>query len=162
MKSKGDMHDVIHKHYTECSVRLMKRLYFRAGDVWSAEDVLQESYARALKYWGSFNGDNFEKWFNTIMNNSLREFKNMEKGYSAIEYDDELGEGTACPQYHARVMAQVYELIDTKSLVQIEVLTLYFQQEYTARDISHVTEYSYSQIHQIIQRFRNELKDLYG
>ena len=153
---------MIDEHYRANYGRLIKRFTFRAGTVWSAEDVVQEAYTKAIKYYRSFNGDNFDKWFSTILNNCLREFKNEEKGYSSVEYEDEEGEGVACSLYPARVMAEIYELIETKSLVQIEVLMLYFHQEYTAKDISLLTTHTYSQTHQIIQRFRNELKDLYG
>lgn len=152
---------IIEKFFKENHQRIVKRMTFRVGDQWGAEDVVQEAYARALKFHKSFNGDNFERWFNTVLNNSLRDFKRIEKGFTAAEYDDEEGEGIACAFYPSRIMAQIYELIETKSLVQIEVLMLYFHQEYTAKDISCITPYSYSQIHQIIQRFRNELKDLY-
>jgi DNA-directed RNA polymerase specialized sigma24 family protein len=58
-------------------------------------------------------------------------------------------------------MREVFELIDTKSEAQKEVLNLYFHQEYSAIDISRITHINYSTAHQIIQRFRNELKELY-
>lgn len=133
---------------------------WRAGTIEAAEDVIQESYYRALKYAHSFNGEDFGKWFNTIMNNCLREHKNAEKGYSPIEADAE-EESYECPSYVRHVMKDVFDLIHTKSEVQIEILMLYFKQEYTAKSISEITEHSYAQTHQIIQRFKNELKELY-
>ena len=58
-------------------------------------------------------------------------------------------------------MKEIFELINTKSEVQIEILNMYFKQEFSAKDIAAITEHSYSKTHQIIQRFRNELKELY-
>jgi predicted DNA-binding protein YlxM (UPF0122 family) len=55
----------------------------------------------------------------------------------------------------------VFELITTKSLMQQEILTLFFEQDYKPIDISRCTQHSYSKCHQIIRRFRQELKDLY-
>jgi len=153
---------MIEKHFRDNRQRLVKRMSYRAGSPAAAEDIVQESYYRALKYHRSFDGKNFDNWFSTILNNTLKEYKNSEKGYSAAEYEEDEGDGTPCQMYPSRVMVQIFELIETKSLVQIEVLMLYFHQEYTAKDISVITSHTYSQVHQIILRFRNELKDLYG
>jgi RNA polymerase sigma factor (sigma-70 family) len=140
----------------------MKKMTFRAGTEWDAEDVIQESYARALKYYKSFDGSNFDRWFNTILNNTLREHKNNEKGLVTTSFEEEEMGGTPCTYLPDRVVDEIYTLIDTKSNVQIEVLTMYFRHGYSAKDISCITEYSYAATHQIIQRFRNELKELYG
>lgn len=152
---------LIEKHYKDNRQQLMKRMTFRAGTPEGAEDIIQEAYYRALKYQNSFNGVHFGKWFSTILNNCLKEYKNLENGYSLEEFDEELAEGLSCRSYPEHVMREVFELIETKSEVQKEVLGLFFKQEYSAMDISRITDYSYAQCHQIIQRFRNELKELY-
>lgn len=134
---------------------------FRAGTEWDAEDIVQEAYARAIQYQDSFDGSNLDRWITTILNNSLREFKNTEKGFATATFDEELMDGVDCSHYPDTVMREIYDLISTKSVAQKEVLNLYFKQEYSAKDISRITDYSYSTAHQIIQRFRNELKELY-
>ncbi len=151
----------IEEHYQANKQKLTKKVAFRVGTPEDGEDVVQEAYYRAIRYQRSFDGTNFDRWFSTILNNTLREHKNTSKGFSTTDFDEEEMEGTPCILYPSAVMAQVYELIDTKSPLQIEILMLYFHQEYTARDISHILPYPYKQIHQIIQRFRNELKELY-
>lgn len=150
----------IEEHYVANHERLVKRLFRRAGTIQSAEDIVQETYYRALKYHKSFNGGEMDRWISTILNNCLREYKNQEKGYSPVEYDAE-EESYECPSYVRHVMADVYDLIHTKSAIQIEVLMLYFKQEYNAKSISEITLYSYARCHQIIQRFRDELRELY-
>lgn len=158
------MNEVIQQHYVDNYRRLMKRMTFRAGTEWDAEDVIQESYARALKYFKSFDGKkyNLNQWFMTILNNTLRDHKNSEKGFAATTFEEEEMSGTPCTYFPDRIGDEISELIATKSLIQIEVLNLYFKQGYSAKDISCITDYSYSTTHQIIQRFRNELKELYG
>ena len=151
----------IEQHYINNRQKLVKRMSFRAGSPENGEDVVQEAYERALKYHRSFDGTNLDRWISTILNNALREFKNNEKGYSNAVYDEEEGEGVSCSNYSGHVMAQVYQKIDNLKPIPREILMLYFHQEYTATDISRITEYSYAQIHQIIQRFRNELKEDY-
>lgn len=158
------MNDLIEQHYLNNYRRLMKTFTFRAGTEWDAEDVIQEAYARALKYYKSFTGkpEEFNKWFYTIINNTLKEYKNIEKGVAAESFEEEEADGIPCSYVHDRIMGEVYALIDTKSVVQIEVLTLHFKQGFSAKDISYITDVSYSAARQIILRFRNELKDLYG
>lgn len=154
--------EVIKKHYEDNYRRLMKRMSFRAGTEWDAEDVVQEAYARALKYFKSYDGKTLDQWFSTILNNTLRDHKNSEKGFAATSFEEEESEGIPCSYYPDRIVGEIYELIDTKSVIQIEVLTMHFKHGYSAKDISSITDYSYAATHQIIQRFRNELKELYG
>lgn len=156
----------IKTHYCANRQRLVKRLSFRAGTAEAAEDVVQEAYYRALKYRRSFSGnwedeEAVDKWFATILNNSLREYKNIERGHPQVEYVDDSEDGEDFSDIPVHVMRDVYELIDTKTPVQQEVLRLFFHQDYSAKDIAAITEYSYTTCHQIIQRFRNELKELY-
>lgn len=156
------MMEIIEQHYRNNHRKLLKRMMFRAGTEWDGADVVQEAYCRALKYIKSFDGSNFDRWFNTILNNTLREYKNTEKGFSTTTFEEEEMGGTACHYMSDRVIGEINDLIKTKSVVQIEVLDLYFKHGFTAKDISTVTGHSYANSHQIIQRFRNELKDLYG
>jgi RNA polymerase sigma factor (sigma-70 family) len=152
----------IEAHYLENRSKFVKRMYFRAGSIENAEDIVQEAYERALRYNKSYTGENYDRWFNTVLNNCLRDFKNDESGYSADVFDEEEAEGRMCPSYPNHVMREVFELIATKSLVQQEILTYFFKHEYSPVDISRITDYSYSNCHQIIRRFRQELKELYG
>lgn len=151
----------IQEHYVANRFKLVKRMTFRAGTQWDAEDIVQQAYEYALRYYKPDVVKDINPWMSTILNNALREFKNSEKGVTTSSFEEEEFEGTPCTHYPSRVMAEIHELISTKSVLQIEVLNLYIRQEYTARDISRITPYSYAVCHQIIQRFRNELKELY-
>ena len=138
----------------------IKRMTFRSGTVWDAEDIVQEAFARALKYAKSLEPERLGNWFNTILNNTFHDHMNEARGYS--QEDDELEEeSVSCVGYPSRVMKEIYELIGTKSEVQMEVLNLHIFEDYSASDIAKISPYSYAQVHQIITRFRNELKTLY-
>ena len=139
----------------------VKRYTFKTGSHADAEDIVQEAYCRALRYRHSFHGDGFDKWFSTILNNCFFDFKNQQGDITGEEYDESSIEGLGCPLYSDQIMREIFELIATKSLMQQEVLTLFFEMDYTPVDISRCTPHSYSNCHQIIRRFRQELKDLY-
>ena len=155
-------YEEVEKHYRENAARLAKKMSWRAGSIEGGEDVIQEAYYRALKYIHGFRGEDFGPWLNTIINNSLREYKNAEKGYSVVSEEEIEEESYECPSYYQHIMRDVLALIETKSDVQREVLGLYFKQQYNPKAISQITNVRYKACHQIIQRFRNELKELYG
>jgi RNA polymerase sigma factor (sigma-70 family) len=127
-----------------------------------AEDVVQTAYERAIRYKEATNARIFDAWFSTVLNNCLRDAQNEEKGYSYQEEGEETTEDVSCPHYPTRIMKEIFELIDTKSVIQQEVLGLYFKKQYTNIDISDTTAHSRGNIRQIISRFRQELKELYG
>lgn len=151
---------LITKHFHETRPRIIKRLTFQAGTVEAAEDIVQEAYYRALKYFNSYDGRAFDNWFSRIVYACLIDYKNAEKG---LVYDEEPEEELIdCPAYPSYLMKEIYELIDTKSEVQIAVLSMHFKHGYSAKDVAMVTEWSYAQCHKIISRFREELRQLYA
>src|SRR6267154_1242772 len=79
--------ELIEEHFIQHKDTLVKKMVRRAGTEWAAQDIVGETYLRAIKYSKSFSGDDIAKWINTIYNNCLREWKNQEKGYSNV--DDE-------------------------------------------------------------------------
>lgn len=152
---------IVLNHYNANRFALVKRMSFRAGDY--AEDVVQETYTRALKYINSYDDKYpFDVWLKRILNNCLKEQKNLEKGFAALPFEEEEQDGTGCNQFSEQVVAEIYELIATKSVVSMEVLTYHFQQGYTAKEISEICDHSYANCHKIVSRFRQELKELYG
>ena len=153
----------IEKYYREHYAKFVKRLSFRMGSVWAAEDVVQTAFERAIRYRHSCDPERFGQWFNLVLQNATRHYFNEENGHNQIPegFEEEDGSG-GCPHYQEQLMREIYELIETKSLVQIEVLMLHFKHGYSAIDISRVTPYTYVKCHKIISRFRFELRDLYG
>jgi RNA polymerase sigma factor (sigma-70 family) len=152
---------VIENHFKENYGRIVKRMSFRAGTVWDGEDVVMEAYARAMLYYRAFDGTNFDKWFSTILRNCLREHRYGPRDVDVVEFNEEEVEGSSCNSYNGRTMVRIYEEIQKRPAVQSEILMLYFHQEYTATDISRMTDYKYGQIHQTILRFKNEIREKY-
>lgn len=152
---------LIEEHYLKQRRVLVKRMSFRCGDY--AEDVVQEAYARAIKYFSSYKPEySFDNWFGRILNNCLKEHKNAEKGYTALTFEEEEVDGVPCNRFAESVVKEINELIDTKSVVSMDVLRYHFQQGYSAKEVSEISEYSYANCHKIINRFRQELRELYG
>mgnify|MGYP000954817736 FL=1 len=152
----------IEQHYLDNHKRLIKKIARRVGTIWAAEDVVHDAYERAIRYRRACKEDMFGQWFSQILNNSVRSWQASERGHYGPEVDEEeVAETITCPLYPERIMKEVYELIDTKSDIQIEVLSYYFRHELAVTDIADLTTYPYKRVHQIVLRFRNELKELY-
>ena len=151
----------IEEYYLANRQKFVKKLTFRTGSEADAEDVVQEAFTRALKYAPRTNIEHFGKWFSLVLTNTLRDHMNASKGFSFVEEEDMPEQGVDCNGYPRRITQEIRELVRSKSPVQVEVLELHINDEYTAKEISEVTPYSLAQVHQIILRFRKELTDLY-
>ncbi len=148
--------DPLEAHYRANRFKLVKRMSFRAGDY--ADDVVQEAYARAIKYFSSYKPEySLDAWFSRI-----KEHKNSEKGFASMSFEEEEQDGIPCNRFAESVVKEIHELIGTKSVVSMEVLSYHFRFGYSAKEIQEITEYSYANCHQIISRFRQELRELYG
>ncbi len=71
------------KRYVNMMSRILR--HDRAG----GEDVVQEAFCRALKFYGSYDErrGKLETWFNTILFNSLRDNQRASKGSGQEESD---------------------------------------------------------------------------
>lgn len=143
--------------------RFVKRMKNRAGNLHAAEDIVQEAFARALRYQDSYDPTfPFEGWFNRILNNSLKNYKNMEKGHSCEEFDEEELDGTDCRMMNQNLWKCVQEEIAQYDDEHYEILSLYFEHQYQPRDICKVVDMKYKTVETFLQRFKNMIKDKYG
>ncbi len=155
--------EALEQYYIAERPRLIKLFTFRTGgSEAAAEDIVQEAFARALKYLDNWNNtEPFGKWFSKILKNALFDYLAEERNYGTVDKEDEEEEGYDCPAFNDQMRREINEVIDTKSLVQIEVLRLYFNKGYAAKDVAAITDHSYAMCHQIIQRFKRELIEMY-
>lgn len=154
--------DVIEEHYKANYNKLITRLQHSAGSVHAAEDIIHDAYERAIRYASSYSGDRFEGWFYTILRNALRDYKRQERGHiDSFEMDEYNHIGAYCLGYSNKVWEELGELISKKSPEHAEVLTLYFYQGYSYKDISKVTNNTYFNAYRIVERFKEELVKRY-
>jgi RNA polymerase sigma factor (sigma-70 family) len=141
----------------------VKRMNRRAGSKEAAEDVVQTAFLRALQYQDSYDPKfPLENWFNRILNNSLRHYKNVERGNASEEFNEEHFDGTDCPGYSKQLVRQIRDMIDTYEGAHLEVLTLYFDHQYRPRDICKVVDLRYKNVETILQRFKTNVKETCG
>lgn len=156
----------IETYYTDNYNTFCKRFVGRAGSYENAEDIIQEAFARALKYSDSFDSSKreFGSWFNTICTNALRDFKNTEKMQGMSISFDETGPELLPEPFNTEklvVKKEIHKRIMQKEESTRTVLDLYLYKGYMPSDIVAVTEHPRGTILSIIARFTREMKDWY-
>lgn len=154
--------DVLTKFYLDTQRELHKRVSNRAGGAYNAEDVVQEAFARALKYWDTYDPNNKElgAWFNTILNNTLKDFKRGELMYGmCIEFDENLYKGTELSLTNHHMVGKVKQLIEDKRDHTREILSLYYLKGYKPQDIEQILDVSNKSIRMAVWRFKDEVKE---
>ncbi len=153
----------IEEHYRVNRNRIVKRYTKFAGTKEAAEDIVQEAYYRALRYKDSYNSDSkFETWFSRILKNVLNHYKNVEKGGSYEEFDEEVVEGIEFCGYNRVLLEQIRNEIFSYGDDSQEVLSLYFKWGYSPREISQIVDMKYKAIEQSIYRFKVSIREKYG
>lgn len=166
---------MIEEHYRERRDNLVKIFANRAGGDYNAEDVVQIAFERALRYKSSFRPDvqEFGAWFNTIINNSLRDFKMDERrmgmgGAKDVVFGGrcELEEGTTLSTeldgMSRDTIALIKKDIESKDMPVRQALFLYLFRQYKPREIAKVLDMSNGSIRQAVMRFKAEVSAKYG
>ncbi|MNZ37627.1 RNA polymerase sigma factor YlaC [compost metagenome] len=160
-----ERNDVIEDYFRKEYRTLCKRVYRRAGTMENAEDVVQEAFARALKYYPAFDnsGKEFGAWFSTILNNSLNSFTRAEMNYGMCEeLDEDHIEGEPMSEVEENMLAKVNELIDKKPPHIAEMLRLYFLNGYKPKEIAEILEVKDINIRMTVMRFKEDMREQLG
>jgi len=145
--------------------KFVKKIGGRIGSRHNAEDVVQEAFCRALKYKDAFNPEHKElgAWFNTILNNCLKDFKREERnGKPMQEYKEEEIVGHSQPTDNQNLIDKLEEEIGAKEGKTRDVLFLYFIRQYRPKDIRHIIDMKVKCIKTIAWRFKVEMNGKYG
>ena len=150
---------IIQQHYEANFDRLVKTYSFRSGTQWDAEDIVQEAYANALKYFHSFDGTDFNKWFSGIIRNTFKDYMRKAQGFSTEEFEEEEFFADNLP---SEMNDEITKMIDAKKGDSYVVLKHWFVDDLKPKDIALVTGITPVNCRVIIKRFRDDLKLVYS
>ena len=154
--------ELISEHYQMHYGSLIKFFSYRHnGNEQDAEDIVQEAYARALKYFDSYDAENskFTTWFGKIIVNCERDLVRAKlRNGSTEEFDEELYD----PVFEDHALRQDFMNlrghIDRCKQDVREVLTLYYIYQYSLSDIASLLPmFKYKQIDNMVKDFRNKV-----
>jgi len=154
---------ILEDHYKKHHRKLCQKYAFITGSPENGEDVVQDGYARALKYISSFNkSGNFQHWFSRILRNTCMDFKISQKGRDCDEFDEELVEGMLDSGYYKILSEEIFNSIEDYPEHIKEVSTLYFKNGFSTKDINKITGIKKRSIEQLLYRFKIMIRELHG
>lgn len=155
--------DSLEEYYEKSYDGLCKSLSRVSGSYQNAEDIVQESFCRALLYWDRFDPEkgSISNWFSVILYRSFKDFMRVErnKGMNLDKVEDE--ETYPCEEVqllHKEQCKMVEHFLSRKTRPARDILYLYFFKEYKPRDIKEILGVKVSTINQTAWRFRKEME----
>ena len=159
------MYKEIEQHYIDNRRMLVKVMTNRAGSVENAEDVVQEAFARALRYRNSFSvyKHDLRAWINGILNNTLHDFKIGERRMGmSTEYREDMDEPCPLMDWEDDMIEAAKADIECKPVLVRQALHLYFFKGYKPREIAQVVEMSNGYIRTSVKEFKQQCRKKYG
>ena len=156
--------DELYRNKYSIQVALINRY---VKNVIVAEDIVQETYSRALKYQSSYNPNkaSVETWINKILFNTLRSYKAGDINKQNLEVDDkgELVEkqpedlSYEIVQENYEVVAEEIEKV--KSNKSKDILRLFYLVGYRSNEISEALGVSQTSITSCCSRFKHKMTE---
>lgn len=118
-------------------IKLMTRIL--RGDKSAAEDVVQEAFLRAWKFFSLYDSEraSLAAWFNGILFNSLRDYQREMRGVKLVSTSDVSAEDLIIPEQRStKDIEPLIEKVHNED--HKEVLYLFYVLGYTSREISQV------------------------
>jgi len=155
---------VIKEFYTANFNKLVKRVARRVPSIEDAEDIVQESFVRALIYGDKFNPElaSLEVWFSNIINNVQRDFKRKEMVTSEIKEEDWYTKEADEYEDDEFVCNQIKECISNEKFAHHrDVLFSHFVVGNKVGEVARQLNMSLSTVKIIVQRFKKKVGEKY-
>jgi RNA polymerase sigma factor (sigma-70 family) len=143
-------------------VKIASRLI--GGDMYSAEDIVQEAFKRALEYKDSYDEQfgTVMKWFNSILFRCAIDFKKEERlGGMGTELTDDDVVVKDDFGNHNKTLEEIKKDIDALGGENRQICYLYFIKQYKPREIVQITGASSNSVRTAVKRFLQQLREKY-
>lgn len=150
--------EIVETYYRENYTALIKIARRRVGNysLVLAEEAVQEAFARALKYFKTYNHDNlFNDWFKRILYNTINQLKTQEKNGGATTTENE--EETS-NQGDVAFTKEIVDILNKSTPRDLEILNNYFFYGFKTREISELMNISHDVVRDRIRTFREKVR----
>lgn len=156
-----------YKNNFDTQVNVMYR-HTKDRDV--AQDIVQQSYVKALKYQSSYDPSRskISTWFNMIMFNTLRNYKKGDMTAQTMDVDDggnlveQLPETISFERIQENFDLISGEINLVKADSSRQILRLFYLTGYQSDEICGALDISQSKVTSCCSRFKLKLLDKYG
>lgn len=144
-----------------CSQRSLRRFLagLCAGDLSLADDIAQETLLKAYMASEDFhNPENFNSWITKIAYNTFINYTRNNSRFTTIsDVKDHESEFYADSSFKYE---KLYEALSQLSLRERSVISLFYLEGYSSKEISEILEISEDAVRQSLSRARKHLKSL--
>jgi len=161
-----ERNEIIEAHFRKNYKSLVKRVINRVPNKSHAlaEEVVQEAYVNALQYWKAFdpNRGEFSVWFNRILSNAANKCLNQETGMPSLDNEEIdlephiINNDVDIP---CDIVLKIQDGIKDQRPEIAEVLHMFFNLGMKTKDIEQCTDFTHTNVRQIIRRFRIKWDD---
>ncbi len=130
-----------------------------------AEDVVQEAYLRAYRYFDSFHGSDGKAWLLAVVRNTCLTWRRRERGSATVTFDEEIhGSGADAATAESTLvdkvgLASVRGCLESLPPEFRGVLVMRELEEMAYRDIAEVTSLPIGTVMSRLSRARQRLQD---
>lgn len=158
--------EVITEYYSNNFDKIVKRVTRWVPGVMDAEDVVQESFVRALQYEHTFNSalSSVQTWFSNILNNVHRKMKRDEY-LATVEIKEEDIYTREADEYEDEedVHRKIKECISVEKKEQHRnVLFLHLIAGLKVSEVSRQLQIPVESVKTVVKRFKKTMGDRYG
>jgi len=142
----------------------------KVGNIQLAEDIVQESYIKAIKYESSYDPtmSKINTWFNKIMFNTLRNhtkgvrLDSLDCDTEGVPLSETLPEELSYTKIQENLNLIRHEISMMRSAKSRDMLRLYYIKGYHTGEIAESMSIKQSSVTSCCHRFRVKLNDKYG
>ena len=134
-------------------------------DEHEAQDIVQESYLRAWRYFAGFRGGDERAWLLTIVRNCCYSWRRGKRGTEDVPYDDEAHSMESSNRYAADARAigesergSLTSALETLPAEFREVLVLREIEDFSYREIARITGVPVGTVMSRLARARERLR----
>lgn len=129
-----------------------------------AEDVVQEAYLRAFRFFDGFKGGDGRAWLLAVVRNTCTTWFRREKGGPVVVFDERTHRGSQEPNTeHALVeqakLGSLHECIESLPIEYREVIVMRELEELSYKEISDVAGVPIGTVMSRLSRARRRLQD---
>jgi len=148
--------------YSQQFNSLVGRVSRRVGNRTNGEDVVQEAMMKAITYIDSLGVDQpIEPWFNTILNNSAKDFKKQDRldGMSKEEATTEPADDTHIREEFIGQLSEELEAIKEPDRTALKGVLIH---DWKPGEVAQYSPMSANHIRVVLFNFKKKMKEKYG
>lgn len=152
---------IVEAHWTKNYKRLVKVITRRVPNQspYIAEEVVQEAYTLAMKYYRTFDPkkSEFNTWFEKILRNAVNKCKTDETGGGSDYEIDDQEPAISISKNERELLQLLLQNINSTTGYERDVLVMFYYNGFKSIEIAEFMNKKHSAIRQVIFRWRTKV-----